>query len=87
MWVLLFGFFSSSPSDSIVLFLIYIYTSFGPRTWPKTWTLLSWGKPGALWVKYFSFVKFCFPAHSKNQTISDDRLVPGPLPAIHQTKS
>lgn len=44
-------------------------------------------KPGALWVKYSSFVKFCFPAHSKNQTMSDDKLVPGPLPASHQTKS
>lgn len=57
-----------------------------PSARPKTWGLLSWGG-GALQVQYFSFTRFCFSAHSKNQTTSDNVLVPDHFPAILQPKS
>lgn len=81
-------FFFSSPSDSIVLLLCYTFIPLSVQALGQKHGV-SWaeGEPGALWVRYFSFAKFRFPARNKNQTTSDDGLVPGHFPASHQPES
>lgn len=70
------GFFSS-PSDSIVFLLCYTFILLLIQVLSQKHRF-SWdeGEPGALWVQYFSFAKFRFPAHCKDRSTSDDGLVP-----------